>query len=202
MFDNIYRKNLWNNPESLSGGGSSFAGTAKIRTALPDLLSSLGIRSMVDAPCGDFHWMKDLEIPALLDRYHGIDIVPVIIRKNQNAYGSHKVQFKVLDVVKEIVPRADLILCRHLLIHLPLKDCAKVLQNFKKSGARYLLITNQPAIRQNDEILFTGSFRPLNLEIAPFNFPRRRMALDDAQSEGDSAELALYDLQDIVAGTD
>jgi hypothetical protein len=202
VFYNIYKKNLWSDPESLSGGGSSAAATEKIRGALPDLLLTLGVRSIVDAPCGDFHWMKELRIPELLDRYYGIDIVPQIIKSNQDSYPSDKLQFKVLDLVREIVPRADLVLCRHLLIHLPLRDCLRVLRNFKKSGARYLLITTQPEIRANKEILFTGGFRPLNLEIAPFHFPHRRIALDDAQTDRDSAELALYELQDIVVGTD
>jgi hypothetical protein len=73
----------------------------------------------------------------------------------------------------------------------------RVLRNFKASGSRYLMITNQPDIERNEEILFTGAYRPVNLYLAPFNFPRPLWSVDDAQGEGDRAEAAIFELGEI-----
>src|SRR5207244_10404718 len=97
--------------------------------------------------------------------------------------------FLRLDLVRDRLPKADLILCRHLLIHLPLKDCLSVLRNFQKSGAEYLLITNQENIPENTEILFTGSFRPLNLALPPFNLPEPDAKIAD---DHEGTYLSLY----------
>lgn len=198
VFQHIYEKNMWGDGESASGSGSNLAVTAKVRRQLPDMMSTLGITSLLDAPCGDFHWMNDLKIGELLREYYGVDIVRPLIAENQRKYASDTVKFLCLDLVKDALPRADLILCRHLLIHLCLADCLAVIRNFKKSGAGFLLITTQDDVAENQEILFTGSFRPLNLERPPFSFPPRIMLLDDSHGQGDQASLSLYRLDDVT----
>ena len=45
-----------------SGPGSSLVQTATIRRDIPALLASLGIRSFLDAPCGDFNWMRHVDL--------------------------------------------------------------------------------------------------------------------------------------------
>ena len=50
------------------------------------MLNQLDAKSMLDIPCGDFHWMKEIELP--LDHYMGADIVKPLIEENQNRYGS------------------------------------------------------------------------------------------------------------------
>ena len=63
--------------ESLSGPGSCLFHTAEIRRRLPMLLQNLGVRVLIDAPCGDFHWMSHTELR--LDRYIGVDLIPALI---------------------------------------------------------------------------------------------------------------------------
>ena len=91
-----------------------------------------------------------------------------------------------------------MILCRHLLIHLSFEEGLDVIGNFQLSGARYLLITDQPAILENREILRTGSFRPLNLRLEPFGLPAPLLSLDDSANGDGSAVLALYSLPEIA----
>src|SRR5215213_5906369 len=74
QFTDIYRRNLWGEAESVSGSGSTMAETEDIRGYLPELLQRLGARSLLDIPCGDFHWMKTVDLG--IDRYIGADIVP------------------------------------------------------------------------------------------------------------------------------
>src|ERR1700759_5255204 len=58
IFETIHRANLWSKGESASGPGSSLAYTHNLRTQLPDLLARFSIRTIYDAPCGDFNWMN------------------------------------------------------------------------------------------------------------------------------------------------
>lgn len=63
-FTSIYRNNGWGSLESRSGAGSTLASTANIRRELPGLVERLNIRTLLDAPCGDFNWMKEVALPA------------------------------------------------------------------------------------------------------------------------------------------
>src|SRR5262249_48072014 len=47
--------------ESVCGPGSSLSQTDEIRRMLPLLISETGTRSFLDAPCGDFNWMRHVE---------------------------------------------------------------------------------------------------------------------------------------------
>src|SRR5947208_10193129 len=48
VFSEIYERNLWGDPESASGRGSTLRRTAVIRRALPALLSDVGAKSLLD----------------------------------------------------------------------------------------------------------------------------------------------------------
>jgi hypothetical protein len=197
VFEKIYRENLWGDAESRSGTGSGLAATEKVRKGLVDAIQRLDVHTIIDAPCGDFYWLSTLDLAQHLTWYRGFDIVPQVIAKNKQRFTTEKISFEATDLIKRVPPRADLILCRHLLIHLPFDDCLRVLRNFKGSGSRYLMITNQPHVEQNEEILFTGSYRAVNLHLPPFNFPKPLWSVDDAQSEEDRAVAAIFELEKI-----
>ena len=133
----------------------------------------------------------------LVQEYWGFDIVPELARRNQERFGSTTVHFGALDIVETGPPAADLILCRHLLYHLPLRDCLKAIHNFKQSGSRYLLITNNRDALQNREIAFTGAFRPRNLDLSPFNFPGALEVIPDSLDGICGSPLVLYRLTDV-----
>src|SRR5689334_22342359 len=77
-FARHYGQRDWNEPETVSGRGSSMRSTDAIRRELPALFAELGIRSVVDAGCGDFHWFRTL--PVELASYTGIDVVEDLVR--------------------------------------------------------------------------------------------------------------------------
>ncbi|MGH8209207.1 MAG: class I SAM-dependent methyltransferase, partial [Steroidobacteraceae bacterium] len=115
----MYQRNSWRNAESVSGDGSDLTQTQRVRAELARLVAQRNIATLLDAPCGDHYWMRKLETkPA---SYIGADIVPELIAANQRAYGSATVRFVTLDICADELPRADLILCRDCLVHLPLK---------------------------------------------------------------------------------
>ena len=101
--------------------------------------------------------------------YTGADIVEELVLNNSRNHGSPLRKFCVLDLTRDRLPRVDLILCRDCLVHLSFKAIGKALANIKASGAKYLLTTTFPERGDNINVV-TGGFRPLNLQIAPFNF--------------------------------
>ncbi|WP_440969549.1 hypothetical protein ACSS6N_13845 [Peribacillus frigoritolerans] len=98
LFTNIYKKNRWRNSESVSGSGSSLTQTKTLIQELPSIIKQLQIKKMIDAPCGDFNWMK--EVYKNTELYIGIDIVDEIIKTNKKKYPLNNVQFLNMDITK------------------------------------------------------------------------------------------------------
>jgi SAM-dependent methyltransferase len=169
MFAKYHPAELLRREESPSGPGSSSAQTATLRRVLPDLLQTLGVRSLLDAGCGDFNWMRQVELN--LEQYFGVDIVDDLIARNRQRYGRPQREFLCLDLAWVDLPHADAVLCRDTLVHYSLADAQAILRNLKRTDARYLLATTFPPRGANEDIAI-GGWRPLDMEAAPFNFPR------------------------------
>lgn len=180
IFFNIFHNNLWHGTESISGTGSSLETTATLRLFLPTIIKMIDAKTVVDVGCGDFNWMRTMALD--LEYYVGIDIVPNLIQKNNELYTNDKRIFMCLDIVKDAIPNADIIICRDVLQHLPLEDGIKVLTNIKKSDAKYLLTTNYFNTTVNTNI-GTGNFYKINLLIHPFNLSRPLLAFEELSAE-------------------
>jgi SAM-dependent methyltransferase len=181
IFEIIFRHNLWNCPESASGWGSTLKNTEAIRKQLPWLVKKLAAKTFLDLACGDFNWMKEINLE--VDTYYGIDIVPSICEHNRHNYAQYNRDFIRLDFTKDKLPKADIILCRDALVHLSFCDIGKAIENIKKSGSRYLLGTTYPNVKVNFEIR-TGGWRPLNLQKPPFNWPEPIFSIEDSEETG------------------
>lgn len=166
VFADIYRKNIWDNPETVSGDSSTQAQTEALRKAIPELIKEYRIKSMLDIPCGDFNWMQETELKA---DYTGADIVDSLVEINSKLYPDAG-KFVQLDICQDQLPKADLIFCRDCLVHLANSKVIKALENIKQSGSKYLLVTTFPERKRNKNII-TGAWRALNFEKPPFNFP-------------------------------
>jgi hypothetical protein len=192
-FSAIYNSKGWGGLETRSGSGSTLSATIGLRRQLPQVFSLLGVNSIIDAGCGDFNWLS--RIDGGLQSYLGIDIVEKMIEANRALYGSQlKRQFAVGDVVFDSLPRADLILCRDCLTHLPFSQIKRALANFKRSGARYLLTTHFESGKNQD--IEIGQWRTVDLKSAPFGLPSPRLAIDEAPAEA-KKRLALWLLSEI-----
>src|SRR5271170_3765585 len=108
LFAEAYNKNSWGNEESRSGRGSTELYTRRLRQFLPPFLRMLEVKSILDAPCGDFNWMRLVELGDIL--YLGGDIVPAIIDDNAQKYPEKK--FVTLDILNDKMPNCDFWLCR------------------------------------------------------------------------------------------
>ncbi len=175
-FTAIYNTNHWNCAESISGGGSTLKATNTLRIELPKLLKKLGVRTLLDAPCGDFNWMKDTDLG--IDAYIGADIVPAMVESNQQLYSSPTRAFMQLDLTKDELPKVDAIFCRECIQHLSMKHVYDLLRNCKQSGATYLLVTTHTKHKVNRDC-DTGGSRRVNLELAPYNSPKPLYLLNE-----------------------
>lgn len=179
IFSDIFEKNLWGDSESVSGRGSTLGRTVVIRRELPLLLEAVGAKVLLDAPCGDFNWMQRTDLGSVT--YIGADVVPSLVSRNQRLYGSEVRSFLTLDITRDAIPAADVILCRDCFIHLSFRDIRAALANFKQSKARYLFTTTHTNVREHRDII-TGQWRTVNLLLPPFNFPEpEKMVIEDPE---------------------
>lgn len=201
IFRRAYRDRIWGDPESVSGPGSGLVRTEAFRDDIPLLLSDLGAGSLLDAGCGDFNWMKAIELPVA--RYFGMDIVPELIDRNRQDYGNGQRIFLLGNLARDDLPQVDVIMCRDCLVHFSWQDVWAALRNFKRSRSRYLLTTTFVEFPANADIE-TGGWRQINFEREPFGFPPPERAIDEKclHSGGIYADkrLALWRLADIVTG--
>jgi hypothetical protein len=197
IFTNIYKKNEWRGVTSVSGLGSDLNQTRRIVEALPVLLSDLQISTMLDIPCGDFNWMKTVDLDGV--KYLGADIVKQLVSQNKK-YKTGGIDFICANIILDNLPRVDLVFCRDCLVHLSFADIFRALKNVCDSGSTYLLTTTFPETTENRDIA-TGDWRPLNLEMQPFSFPAPLRILVEGCTEDDGKykdkSLGLWRISDL-----
>jgi hypothetical protein len=167
IFRNIYERNLWDGTWSTSGPGSTMSSTADIRSVLPNVVRKLQVRSLLDIPCGDFLWMKDVDLG--VETYIGADIVSSLVTRNQQLFGNGR-EFIVLDLLRDSLPHADMVFCRDCLVHLSFREIHLALENIKASAPRFIAMTTFPGQPKNIETVIPY-WRALNMQLPPFGFP-------------------------------
>jgi hypothetical protein len=198
-FTEIYKINFWGSNESLSGTGSTLEYTQNIRKLIPDLVNKYQIKSIFDAPCGDFNWMNIL-LKRIDVQYLGADIVRELINSNKLKYKKDKVDFIYMDLINDNFPLSDLMICRDCLFHLSYQDIRSVLKNFVSSGIPYILTTthvNTSAFLNKD--IKTGDYRKIDLFSAPFSFdPKPLERIADWVYPDPEREMCLWSRQQII----
>lgn len=162
-FSQIYHNNRWNSKESRSGKGSELSKTVEVRKIIPHIIKKYNIKSILDIPCGDFNYMKEIEIEC---DYIGADIVYDLIEDNKRKYP--EIDFRHLNLISDSLPKSDLVICRDCLVHLNTFDCIQSILNIKKSGAKYLLVTSFPFLKNNIDLPRLG-WRKMNMQLPPYN---------------------------------
>lgn len=162
-FTTIYDTNWWQCTESRSGGGSTLNGTEVLRNELMYMFKKYNILSILDLPCGDFNWMKEVDLTGI--NYIGADIVDDLIKSNQEKYTDRV--FKILDITKNDLPQVDLIFVRDCFGHMSQENVFKALENIKLSNSKYLLTTSFTKFNSNP-IIGNGDWGCLNLMLEPF----------------------------------
>lgn len=162
IFSDIYHTNHWRDNQSLSGPGSNLEATNFIRKQIPIVLSKLDVHSVLDIPCGDYHWWSKMSLSPDIT-YIGADIVPEIVSNNRTQYP--EIDFQVMDIITDDLPDVDLVFCRDCLGHLSNIHVSMALNNIRASGSFYLLATHFPDPKWSTSLDITdGYWRPINLD--------------------------------------
>ena len=80
IFTDIYLNNKWGDKYSLSGTGSNLNQTKIILKEIANTIKRYEIKNILDIPCGDFYWMREMDFTGL--NYIGGDIVSELINEN------------------------------------------------------------------------------------------------------------------------
>lgn len=201
-FENIYNTNHWTQlqSESKSGMGSTLDQTQTIIEEIPKLLAMFNIESILDASCGDFNWMRHIDLSNY--KYIGMDIVKPVIEQNNRLYAKDNITFMSGDIVSDLLPKSDLIFCRDCLVHLSVSDVKNAIKNFIKSGSTYLLTTTFDISRKNNLEMKLGSWHPINLMGPPYNLPLPIYSINENCTEGNNGfrdkSLALWKLDELI----
>lgn len=168
VFDIVYKENHWRDAESISGTGSNERHAVEVIRIVNQVFRDFEISTILDIPCGDFNWMKHVDFKGV--KYIGGDIVQLLIEQNKSAFATHMISFEKLNLLDSPLPKVDLIFTRDCLVHLSYSDIAKAVANIKKSGSTYWLATT--FTNHKNFNIITGDWRPINLELPPFNLPK------------------------------
>jgi hypothetical protein len=112
--------------------------------------------------------------------YKGYDIVP---RDKDVIF---------FDITSQILPQTDLIINRDVIWHLNEQMIASMINNFKKSNSKYLLINY---FKHVDNSVLKGQFRRVSLMKEPYFFPEPIEEI--LENSSDKRFVGLWDLSSI-----
>lgn len=178
-FERVYEAGLWGTNEAgvaNSGTGSTVALTVVYRAYLQDFLKQHDIHSVVDAGCGDWEFSRVMDWSGI--DYKGYDLVPSIVEEDRKRYGAPDRQFFVADVVEADLPPADLLICKHVLQHLPNRDVSRFLKQLPKYKHALFVdgIDGETLTAPNVDIS-PGQYRPIDLTRPPFGLHAQKELL-------------------------
>jgi hypothetical protein len=169
-YTRIWERGDWGTPKSSVWARPEYTETIQIE--LPRIIERYGIRSMFDAPCGDFTWMRyvvmfeGLAQPAF--RYIGGDVVaPMVSALSEQGWQG---EFRVHDLLADPFPEVDLWFCRDCLYLYSFEDQASVFRRFLDSSIRFLALTSHFNHINIDQE--SGPEREVNYLAEPFRFPK------------------------------
>jgi len=196
-FSRIVSSNAWGSRETVCGPGSTLEACAEIIQRLPVWISTLKIRSIVDLGCGDFHWLKEVDLTGV--QYDGYDIVRTAVEAARK-HEAPNIRFHHADVLSIEIPRADLVLCKDVLIHLPDQEALSLVHAIVRNGSHYLASTSSPGWPNMFRTgMRAGEFAPIDLEHAPYALGAPLDAVEVPRKEGNPRKfLALWRLEGIL----
>jgi hypothetical protein len=192
IFEKIIKHRLWRDVPC--GSGSTVEYTTTLRQSLPDFVAKHNVASMLDLPCGDYSWMSMVDWPENF-QYQGADIVEFMINENQQRCPD--INFSVMNLCQDTLPQVDLLFCRDCLFHLSFADIKQAFNNISRSKIRWVLTTTYSDVTINTDIK-TGDFRPINLELQPFNLPKPVDYLVDYIPNYQARVMALWKQEDFI----
>jgi len=205
IFSEIYDRKLWGKkPENIS---DFYSGTGSCGKPVEDYVNCINtfildnkISSITDVGCGDFFVGGKITScdPSL--NYVGCDVVPELISRNREKFGSTNVKFEFLDASADPLPQSQLLTIRQVLQHLSNADIKAILN--KSKGFPYVIITehqykkgleksfnkDKPSGPDIRLVEFSGVY----LDKEPFNLEATEILRCREDSNGKEAHIVSY----------
>lgn len=193
IFTRIFTSNAWGSLETPSGPGSAIDACSGIIRKIPFWIDLYSIKTIVDLGCGDFNWMSQVDLENV--EYDGFDIVREAILAASKHTASN-IAFHHADILNMKIPKADLVICKDVLIHLPDTDALSLLESIRSSGSRLLTSTTSPRWSNLFRCgMKPGEFSPINLGAEPFNLASPLDKVEVPHKDGNPQKfLALWSL--------
>jgi len=187
-FTDIYLSGGWLAEGTNDGQGSTVLFAEDMILELPRLLAKWQIKTLLDASCGEFTWMRHVYLGDI--KYIGADVIDAKLDKLRVDFPEHT--WLELDVTEDVLPSANLWMCRDTMIHFPQSHIIAALKNFLRSDITYLLVSHQST--SNGDIQEFGDINLINWHDKPWGMPD---PLDRMKDRG--RELLLFNKQQIAA---
>jgi len=180
-FMDLYESKGWGKG---SGSGSAVQRSAKSITLLSKLLPALGVTLLIDFPCGDQQWAPHLRRAMPGVKYLGLDIMPGLIQRNRETYGSRATYFALMGLDNpnkwNVAKKSQLwnskdvvaVMTRHALEHNTFQISCAFLASLHESGATYFIGTNAFDVKSDLPDPIIAGYRPIDFYSKPFMFPR------------------------------
>jgi SAM-dependent methyltransferase len=174
IWSQIYKENIWNGTETLSGPGSNEVSTRIAARDIVHIVSRYGIRNVLDAACGEGSWMPTLP------GYVGMDIAPEAILRAKARHPGR--QFVVADM-KQLTSatKFDLVILRDVIQHVSLAEGKEMLDAAFRVG-RFVLASSymqgkNTGIDEADAL--RGKAYDNDLTQPPFGLPQPMQVIPD-----------------------
>ncbi|MBX7065936.1 MAG: methyltransferase domain-containing protein [Parachlamydiales bacterium] len=167
LFTSIYEKWPWYE-EGFSISGSQIEITQEYVDFLQQFLKENQIRTVVDIGCGDWSFSRYIDWSGV--EYLGIDIVKMVIDRNEKLFANDSIQFIYGDAKEIDLPEADLMVCKDVFQHLSNEDILALLKQTHKF--KHCLVTNfvdPNTLSSSNPNISTGQFHYVDLSTVPFN---------------------------------
>ena len=180
--EQIYDQNLWggNKDEIYSGSGSHSPKIVQpyLEGVINFLKSFKQPIIVLDLGCGDFNVGRQLL--AFSKKIIAVDIAENVINYNKAKFANNSLEFQCLDISKDDLPRADVVILRQVLQHVSNKEVHSVLNKLKEY--KYVILTehlpNQEFVPNKDIISGQGirikNQSGLIITKEPFNFKYKK----------------------------
>jgi hypothetical protein len=163
IFSELVNNRLWGSHETPCGPGSTFESCKPIIDRLPKWIRDHGIRKIADLGCGDWNWMKHIDLSTV--EYDGYDVVESLILKNIELYSKDSIRFHKADLLDVQIPKVDLVILKDVLVHLVNHISERILQKVKESKSRLLAATTGISFANEHRLIKEiGGFAPINME--------------------------------------
>lgn len=172
VFTSIYQAKAW--AENPSGEGSTPENTRLYRFFLQNFLKDHSIKNVVDLGSGDWGFSCLIDWTGI--QYTGYDICKEMIERNQAQFGSKTINFIYGNGLRENLPKADLLICKDVLQHLPLDEIMILLPQLPKFKYALLINDVDPITLTTENIdVPAGSYRFIDLTKPPFHLSGQKV---------------------------